>query len=340
MKDKQSRSRGNAYSAPIYQRLPIGYTKLGPTLTVLYNKEGSVYGGYTGLSWQSSKLLLDITDDAHFYISPICLVAGHGPIFGNRSSPDLYTFFGEIQKSFSEEYNLNGNMDTKFGKNYKTGGTTSKEVNHGHIRVTELEVYAVKDGQRQKPNLPTTWRKSAEWGPKLLGSLKEDARVNRASEIWCHLFFAGEYHTGQELVETRKQMTSTSLISNDDADFQHRSKLSNKRTALYLFWTIDKLCDKTDENVSNTFISPTVKEVVEKVSELFKFPRNNIWPIKNYEEKVESDENVNILALLAVRQILFFVEDYLENMKVKQSRGSQKGKAKQAECELFGSDTA
>ncbi|XP_052792978.1 uncharacterized protein LOC128226903 [Mya arenaria] len=203
-------------------------------------------------------------------------------------------------------------MDTKFGKNYKTGGTTSKEVNHGHIRVTELEVYAVKDGQRQKPNLPTTWRKSAEWGPKLLGSLKEDVKGIQPPE------------------ELDVPHFNILLIG----------PLGSEIPQAVLVTKIDKLCDKTDENVSNTFISPTVKEVVEKVSELFKFPRNNIWPIKNYEEKVESDENVNILALLAVRQILFFVEDYLENMKVKQSRGSQKGKAKQAECELFGSDTA
>ncbi|XP_052802952.1 interferon-induced protein 44-like [Mya arenaria] len=438
----------------------------GPTLTVLYNKEGSVYGGYTGLSWQSPEIGLNQSDDAAFlyqlYFSgnkiskkfplksgqtAICSYAGYGPFFGNSFYPDLYTFSGVIQKFSSGEYNLNGDMNTQFGKNYETGGTTSKEVNNGHLRVTDLEVYTVKDGQRKEPDLPTPWRKTAEWGTELLERLEEEVKgiqppeeldvphfnillmgpLGSGKSSFCNLVssvFRGRishrarvggdsetstttmftpYTFGDkvslQLYDTRGlaetdtldlvqcnhmlegnvpdfyEMASASLISNDDADFQHRPKLSHKTHCVVfvldgstvgdistpmlhklktyrnllnrkeipqavLVTKIDKLCHKTDENVSNAFMSTTVKKVVEKVSEMFKLPRNNIWPIKNYEEEVESDENINILALFAIRQILFFAEDYLENMKVKQSRRSQKGKAKQAEGEVFGSDTA
>ena len=108
-----------------------------------------------------------------------------------------------------------------------------------------------------------------------------------------------------------------------------------------LITKIDKLCEKTADNISNTFLSPAVKEEVDKVADLLKLPRNSIWPIKNYEDEVETDENINILALLAVRQILFFAEDYLENMKVKQSsRGVERARNSQVESEVFGSDTA
>ncbi|XP_052802964.1 interferon-induced protein 44-like [Mya arenaria] len=296
-------------------------------------------------------------------------------------------------------------MSTNFGTDYKTGGTASNEVNNGHIRVTELKVYAVKDGRRKNPDLPNPWRKTAEWGPELLESLKEEvkgiqppeeldvphfnilligplgsgkssfcnlvssvfrgrishrARVGGDSDISTTTMFT-PYTFGDkaslQLYDTRGlaetdtldltqcnhmlegnvpdfyEMASTSLISNDDADFQHWPKLSNKTHCVVfvldgstvddistpmlhklktyrnllnrkeipqavLVTKIDKLCDKTDANVSSTFLSQTVKEVVEKVSELFKIPRNNIWPIKNYEEEVESDENINILACL------------------------------------------
>ncbi|WAQ94438.1 IFI44-like protein [Mya arenaria] len=166
----------------------------GPTLTVLYNMEGSVYGGYTGVSWQSPHNVLNQTDDAAFLYqldissskipkkfpsksgqTAICSFVGHGPIFGSNTSVDLFTFSGDILKSSSGEYNMNGNM-ILYGKNYETGGTLPKEVNNGHMRVAELEVYAVKDGRRQKPDLPTPWRKTAKWGPKLLDSLKEEVK--------------------------------------------------------------------------------------------------------------------------------------------------------------------
>ncbi|WAQ94439.1 IF44L-like protein, partial [Mya arenaria] len=174
------------------------------------------------------------------------------------------------------------------------------------------------------------------------------------------------------------EMPLASLMSNDDADFQQRPTLSNKIHCVVfvldgstvgdiptpvlhkLKWyrdllnrkgipqavlvtQIDKLCDKTAENVCNTFFSPNVQEVIEKVADLLKFPRNSIWPVKNYEEEVESDESVNILALLAVRQIMYLAEDYLENMKVNKRRRSQRLKTKQAKkakCERYGSDTA
>ncbi|WAQ94442.1 hypothetical protein MAR_006913, partial [Mya arenaria] len=51
---------------------------------------------------------------------------------------------------------------------------------------------------------------------------------------------------------------------------------------------------------------------------------------------MESDENVNILVLLAVRQILFFAEDYLESRKVKQIRRRGKANSGQGESEVFG----
>ncbi|XP_052811984.1 interferon-induced protein 44-like [Mya arenaria] len=438
----------------------------GPTLTVLYNKEGSVYGGYTGISWETATVNTNKKDDSAFlyqlYFSgkkatnqmlvknghtAISSVFGYGPIFGGYSSCDLLTFSGVKQRSSSGEYNLNGMTDPHFGKNYDIRGTLFKDVNNGHLNVIELEVYAVKDGQREKPALPTPWRKTATWGTKLLESLKDEVKGIQPPEgldvphfnilligpsdsgksSFCNLVssvFRGRishrarvggnsksstttmftpYTFGDkvslQLYDTRglaetdtmdlmqcnyileghvpdfNEMTSTSLISNDDADFQHRPKLSHKMHCVVfvqdgstvddiskpmlhklesyqnlfnrkeipqavIVTKIDKLCEKTEENVNNTFISQTVKEAVEKVSELFKFPRNNIWPIKNYEEEVESDESINILALLAVRQILFFAEDYLETMNVKQSRRIQRGKAKQAESEVFGSDTA
>ncbi|WAQ94437.1 IF44L-like protein [Mya arenaria] len=352
----------------------------GPTLTVLYNKEGSVYGGYTGISWETATVNTNKKDDSAFlyqlYFSgkkatnqmlvknghtAISSVFGYGPIFGGYSSCDLLTFSGVKQRSSSGEYNLNGMTDPHFGKNYDIRGTLFKDVNNGHLNVIELEVYAVKDGQREKPALPTPWRKTATWGTKLLESLKDEVKGIQPPEgldvphfnilligpsdsgksSFCNLVssvFRGRISHRARVGGNSKSSTTTMDGSTvDDISKPMLHKLESYQNLFNRKVTkIDKLCEKTEENVNNTFISQTVKEAVEKVSELFKFPRNNIWPIKNYEEEVESDESINILALLAVRQILFFAEDYLETMNVKQSRRIQRGKAKQAESEVFG----
>ena len=55
------------------------------------------------------------------------------------------------------------------------------------------------------------------------------------------------------------------------------------------------------------------------MSGLLGLPRNNILPVKNYENEMQLDDNISILALLALRQLLHFTEDYIENLQVKTS---------------------
>ncbi|XP_052792987.1 interferon-induced protein 44-like [Mya arenaria] len=166
----------------------------GPTLTVLYNKEGSVYGGYTSVSWESPVSFVNKCDGSAFlfqlYFSgietpkkfsaktgqqTISANTGYGPIFGSSSYCDLYTFNGAVHKSSSGEYNLNGHMQN-FGTLYESKETSSNDINNGHLRMTELKVYVIKNGQRKTQVLPTPWRKTAEWSPKLLESLKEEVK--------------------------------------------------------------------------------------------------------------------------------------------------------------------
>ncbi|WAQ94450.1 IF44L-like protein [Mya arenaria] len=419
----------------------------GPTLTVLYNKEGSVYGGYTSVSWPTSKRKpLDQTDNSGFlyqlYFSglntpkkysvksghtAICSASYLGPVFGSASAHDVYTFSHEIQKSSSGEYNLDGNMHTHFGCNYDTAGISSKEVNNGHLRVTELGVYAVKDGQRKTPPLPTQWRKTSEFGSKMLMSLKEEVKgiqppegldvphfnilllgtLGSGKSSFCNLVasvFRGRishrarvggdaqtstttqltpYTFGDkasiQLYDTRgvaesdtldllqcnfildghvpdfHDMSPTHLLKCSDAEFRTTPTLKNETHCAVLvldgstveipqaalITKIDKFCEKSAENISNTFLSPAVKDLVDNVADLLQLPRNSILPVKNYEEELEIDENINILALLAIRQIMFFAEDYLGNMKVKQSRrGKGKANRGQVDGDVLGSDTA
>ena len=82
---------------------------------------------------------------------------------------------------------------------------------------------------------------------------------------------------------------------------------------MVLLTKIDKVCPHVEKDVSNVFRSEAVEEQVNKVSQLLGVPRNNVFPIKNYETEIELEENINILALMAMTQILRAAEDYLFN---------------------------
>ncbi|XP_060584187.1 interferon-induced protein 44-like [Ruditapes philippinarum] len=158
----------------------------GPTVTVLYNQQGSVYGGYAPVSWQSSGSYSNDQNaflyQLHYSKTPTYTkfprngqgndTYGHpsyGPTFGGGH--DLYTFSGTVNNS-GGYFALNGYM-TSFGTSYSNQGKDITQINNGNMIVTELEVYKVTDGQRKKIKAEP-WRKTKSWNEKFLDELTED----------------------------------------------------------------------------------------------------------------------------------------------------------------------
>jgi len=133
----------------------------GPTVTVLYNDQDSVYGGYTGQSWvKTSKYINDptaflyqlkfsgteqrtkfpVTGSQHA-IRPH---SSYGPTFGGGHN--LHTFSGTIAPS-SGVYALNGYTKIH-DQSYLMSNVSPKvkswdDINNGSLNVTKLEVYKV-----------------------------------------------------------------------------------------------------------------------------------------------------------------------------------------------------
>ncbi|KAH3731249.1 hypothetical protein DPMN_057257 [Dreissena polymorpha] len=47
---------------------------------------------------------------------------------------------------------------------------------------------------------------------------------------------------------------------------------------------------------------------------------NNIFPVKNYVSEMELEVDTSILALLALMQILYLTEDYMDGLQIKIKR--------------------
>ncbi|KAH3702009.1 interferon-induced protein 44-like [Dreissena polymorpha] len=84
-----------------------------------------------------------------------------------------------------------------------------------------------------------------------------------------------------------------------------------------LLTKVDLACKDVASNITNVFTGKKIEAAVDKASNLFGLPRNHILPVKNNEIEMELDDNISILALLALRQLLYYAEDYLQVLQFK-----------------------
>lgn len=126
----------------------------GPTVTIFYNTDNNVYGGYLSESWLSiggwikdtSSFLFQFYSNCEWKPNKLSLkLLGHNVYFHKSNGPtfeNLPSFEGNIEK-YSNHYK----MSTKAlfsGSYYETGRENAQSIANGHNNLTDLEVYLVK----------------------------------------------------------------------------------------------------------------------------------------------------------------------------------------------------
>ncbi|XP_065936844.1 interferon-induced protein 44-like [Magallana gigas] len=166
----------------------------GATVTVLYNTNNSIYGGYLSQSWHSYAAYINDPNAFLFRLQyngssnplkfPVsnagCAGIGnnsYGPLFG--SGHDMCTFFGTINSS-GGVFSLNGNF-SGIGGCYNLNGQNSASFSNNSLLVTDLEVYQIKDGpdpnktkMAESSLLDKPWRKFPEFNAETANKLKEE----------------------------------------------------------------------------------------------------------------------------------------------------------------------
>ncbi|XP_060580065.1 interferon-induced protein 44-like [Ruditapes philippinarum] len=153
----------------------------GPTVTIVYDVAGTIYGGYTEKSWSSSgqyvkddrAFLFRLqqngkTDPSKFAVKvpdrAIYCNVGYGPVFGGGY--DLCTFSGTVTET-NGTYPTNASY--KFGYSYDMAGISVEELTNNIVTFSELEVYSVTDSV-----LVPVWRDIGGWEHQDLDQLKHD----------------------------------------------------------------------------------------------------------------------------------------------------------------------
>ncbi|XP_052285298.1 interferon-induced protein 44-like [Dreissena polymorpha] len=343
--------------------------KQGPTVTLLYNQQDSVYGGFVSVSWNSNGNYIQDTNAFLFQLK--------------YSGTDKSTKFSIMDAKCSTYGSFNYGPTFGGGHDFKTfKHTINSSV--GYFSLNELsEAWDLiqQYGQRKKtpPKLPQPWRKTPDWNDKYLKTLTEaieafkpsgELGVSDVRILMLGPVGAGKssfYNTINSVFKdhiTKRAPCGVSTqgitlafnplaqISTINPGFVHQPRLTEKihcvvfvidastindippklvkriksfqrlinRKAIpeaVLLTKVDLACHDVASTIKNLFTSKTLEDAVNKVSGLLGLPRNNILPVKNYENEMQLDDNISILTLLALRQLLHFAEDYIEHLKGK-----------------------
>merc|ERR1712218_219328 len=84
---------------------------------------------------------------------------------------------------------------------------------------------------------------------------------------------------------------------------------------LVVLTKIDLLCEELKGDLSKTFRSAKIKDMVEKIAEQDELgiAHNKIWPVRNYNKESETNTVTDNLTLLVLRQILRYSTGFIAN---------------------------
>ncbi|XP_075942287.1 interferon-induced protein 44-like [Anarhichas minor] len=83
---------------------------------------------------------------------------------------------------------------------------------------------------------------------------------------------------------------------------------------LAILTKVDEACPQAEEDLKETYRIKYLKEQVDKFSMLLGIPPNCIFLVKNYHSEIKTNDDINALILSALKQMITFGEDFLDNL--------------------------
>ncbi|XP_035851632.1 interferon-induced protein 44-like [Sander lucioperca] len=160
----------------------------------------------------------------------------------------------------------------------------------------------------------------------LMGHVKEDYRFNPDSTLSDDDQFYNEQPTNNDKVHvlvcvidanTVPQMSEKTVEKIRDIRIEAR-KLRIPQVAILT--KIDMVCPEIKEDLQNVYKMKYVKEKMEEFSAKVGIPMNCIFPVKNYDEEIDLNSDVDSLILSSMNHIINFGDDCI-NFNKDQSEG-------------------
>lgn len=94
-----------------------------------------------------------------------------------------------------------------------------------------------------------------------------------------------------------------------------RRRISDKGIPQVVVMTkVDEACPLIPKNLRKVYTSKKIKEKMELCSVKVGVPLSNIFPVKNYHDEIDTNDDVDVLILKALEQIIQLADDRLEDI--------------------------
>eukprot|EP00105_Crassostrea_gigas_P002862 XP_011415533.1 PREDICTED: interferon-induced protein 44 [Crassostrea gigas] len=152
------------------------------TVTIFYNTDGNVYGGYLSRNWGNTQnwridpyaFLFKLYTAGKWKPVKFPHIDGETHIMGNSYGPWFYSLPSFQTSIRMDENNVYNFSTSNFfdGQRFDMKGETAQSVANGHNNVTDLEVYHATEFSPDE-ELQSPWRGSKGWNLHVLQELKE-----------------------------------------------------------------------------------------------------------------------------------------------------------------------
>ncbi|XP_063049334.1 interferon-induced protein 44-like [Engraulis encrasicolus] len=77
---------------------------------------------------------------------------------------------------------------------------------------------------------------------------------------------------------------------------------------------VDNICPEVRKDLKMIYKSKRIKEKMQECTNSLGVPMKRVFPVKNYHEEIEMDNNVDTLVLSALKNILHFANDHVQEL--------------------------
>ncbi|XP_067260520.1 interferon-induced protein 44-like [Chanodichthys erythropterus] len=197
----------------------------------------------------------------------------------------------------------------------------------GHSFTQKLKGFTIRSGDR---TLPFVFKDIMGLEPEALAGSQPEEIINA---VFGHVKDGYKFNQGQALVNQDQHYISDPTLSDqafclvyvidgntvqftDDKLIDKlkiiRHRISDRGIPQVVIMTkVDEACPLVKNDLGKIYTSKRIKEKMEMCSTTTGVPMTNIFPVKNYHEEIDTEDNIDALILKALEQIVQIANDRL-----------------------------